>query len=165
MKKIKDKILDKTLSPDDVDMIIQNLQEIIKKKTRGHNNFSEDDIKQLKVLQFLLKFYNQSDVNFSIQDERYERIANILDELELNKIITKPLTALGGLFQFRILDRVRYRDYIYKLIELIIEKFPKEDYLAFLKKIDLDNQYIVGIIVTVIGGILLYLILKYEKFF
>ncbi len=163
MKNYKKKIVDKTLSSNDVELLITKLDTIIKEKTKGHANYSEDDIKQLRIIKFLLKIYEEDKgvTGFSTQEKKlsYHRVKNLLNELELNQIITEPFSAMGGFFSFEILDRVRYRDYLYKIIELVLEKFPKEHFVESLKKFDFNNQYVVGLVVTIIGGLIVGMIL------
>ncbi len=159
MDAYREKIKNRDLTTNDIDLIISEIELIMKEKRRGYTELSDDDIEQLKIFRFFLSNYeeNNKSVNFSTRTEHlnHHKVKNIIDELELNQIITKPLGDIGGRFYFEILDKVRYRDYILKSIELIINKIPRKTLFGFLGKLDWYNPYVVGFGVTVFGGLLL----------
>ncbi len=161
MKKYQNKIDKRELKSSDIESLINDINSIIKEKRNGHTELSDDDIKQLKVIRFLLNKYeeNTSNISLTTRDEQlsHYKTKDIINELELNNIITQVVQGLGGHFNFQITDRIRYLNYLYKLIEELIKKIPSSNFsLKF--KIDWKNPYVVGFIVTVGGGLLILII-------
>lgn len=161
MKQYRQRIKNKTLTSEDIDNIVLKIQQIIKEKQKGHIDLSDGDLKQLRILKYLLKKYENEEetVLFSTAEEQLNshKVKKIIKELELNQIISDSTKYIGGGYEFEIIENTRYRDYIYKLVEDIINKIPHDTVLCSLKRIDWQNPYIVGIVCTIIGAILIYI--------
>jgi hypothetical protein len=167
MRKYKKKIRNRNLQSEDLDAIILKINLIINEKQKGYSELSDDDINTLEVLKFLLTKYEEriNKLSFSTQNEQlnYNKVRNIVNDLSLNEIITDPLIGLGGDYFFEILDKVRFRNYLYKSIELIIQKVPNgfteiTRYFNWKDNV-LFSKIVIGIVIavigTVIGGIIL----------
>jgi len=106
----------------------------------------------------------KEDVGFTANKEElsYHKIRDLIDELELNRIIAMVHKAIGGYFGFKIIDEIKFRNYLYLLIEEILHKIDgtKKKRLGNLK-IDWKNPWIVGIgtgIILIILGTIFALI-------
>jgi hypothetical protein len=66
---------------------------------------------------------------------------------------------MGGYYSFRIIDMIRYREYLYKNIELILDKFPKNELVDSIKSINFKsffmNPWVYGIGTTIIATVVL----------
>jgi hypothetical protein len=167
MKSIRKKLNQKELKCRDIDSIKSKIKHIVTNKQDGYREFSEDDIEQLDIIKKLLRFYEEGkrEVNIQSRGSEYNKAKIIVDELSLNQIISNPLRSVGGQQYFQINDLTRYRNYLYKLIELIIDKVPKKAKTKDKARNSLNhllhNNGVRGICVVVIGGIILALILPY----
>jgi hypothetical protein len=136
---------------------------IIKEKQKGHRELSDDDIKQFRILNCLIKKYeeNNEKVEISTRDEHLSshRVRRIIDELSLNQIIAKPLMGQGE-YYFEILDKIRFRNYIYNLIGRILNKIPQDTFQQRFKKIDWHDPYLVKIL----GSLAVILIVAFGAF-
>lgn len=176
MKKYKKKIQNRNLQSKDLDEIILKINLVINEKQKGYRELSDDDINTLEVLKFLLTKYEENikNLSFSTKNEQlnYNKVKNIVNDLSLNEIITDPLIGMGGDYLFEVLDKVRFRNFIYKSIELIIQKVPNgfteiTRYFNWKDNV-LFRRIVIGILITaigtVIGGIILgYISLPYNS--
>lgn len=176
MKKYKKKIRNRNLQSKDLDEIILKINLVINEKQKGYRELSDDDINTLEVLKFLLTKYEENikNLSFSTKNEQlnYNKVKNIVNDLSLNEIITDPLIGMGGDYLFEVLDKVRFRNFIYKSIELIIQKVPNgfteiTRYFNWKDNV-LFRRIVIGILITaigtVIGGIILgYISLPYNS--
>lgn len=167
MNSIRRKFKRKSLESTDIDFMISTINDIISNERKGCQNLSEDDVQNLEIIKQLLIQYlkkNRS-VHFQANSKMdYNKTRIIVNELSLNQIIGNSVSGMGGTFWFEIIDLNRFRDYLYKLIELILEKIPKgirfkEPIKIFLKRF-FSNPWVIGIGCTVIGGIILALIIS-----
>ena len=165
MKKYLKLIEERNFKSSDVESLIQRIQDIIKNKESGHQELSNDDIKQLKIIEFFLKEYekHKENIGFSSNENAlsHHKVRNIINDLEMNGIVTYVIQAMGGHFSFKITDKVRFRNFLYESAKEIIEKIPLKENLhdkvkkLNLKKIDWKNPWIV----TIVGGLVVGIIL------
>ncbi len=168
MKKYTNKINKRELYSSDIDSLISDIETIMKEKKKGHTELSDDDIKQLKAIRFLLSKYEEGNESTSLVTRQeylsHHKVKNIINDLELNNIITYVSHGIGGQFSFTITDMVSYRNFLYKLIEEILNKIPKgipliEKIRHFNWKDNLRN-IILGVFITVVGGVIAGLLLS-----
>ena len=110
------KIENKELSSSDVESLIKEIHVIIKEKKQGHQELSDDDIRQLKIIKLLLENYEEEkeDISFIANNEglSYHKVRDFINELDFNGIITYVIQSMGGHFSFKITDKIRFRNYI-----------------------------------------------------
>jgi hypothetical protein len=162
MKWVEKRISKRQFNCADVEKLIAEIDTIINNKSTGHTEVSEDDIKELKVIGFLLKQYegHSTSVNFTTQDEHlsHHKTKQIVEDLELNRIITKPLMGFGGVCFFEVLDRIAFRDFLYGLTIQCVHKLPQDrSIIEWFKKLNWkDNSK--AIMLMVIGTVIATLI-------
>lgn len=167
MKKYLKLITERNFKSSDAESLIQRIQEIIKNKESGHQELSNDDIKQLRIIGFFLKKYEEQkeDVSFNSNENAlsHHRVRNFINDLELNGIITYVAPTMGRFF-FKITDKIRFRNFLYESAKEIIEKIPKEekiyDKIKSIKWKEYISKIIIGVLILVIGTVIATMIVK-----
>ena len=143
MKKINKKLAKKDLISSDLDIIKSKIKDILYKKIDGYQNLSTDDIDNLNIIQELLKFYDNNKKSVNIgksQNIDHNKTRLIIDNLEINQIIAHVSWGIGWTYRFEIIDSNRFRDFLYKMIEEIIEKIPHYDFFKIIKEFRLSKK-------------------------
>lgn len=158
MKQYRKKIKNRNFNSRDVESLIKDINSIIKGKKQGYTELSDDDVKQLKVIKFFLGKYEENNANVSLATREehlsHYKVRNLINELELNNIVNPVFQSVGGHFNFQINDRIRYRNYLYKLVEETLNKIPNLEFDLF-KDINWHNPWIVTIGGTIIASLVL----------
>lgn len=158
MKRLNNKLTNKNLISSDLDLKKSKIKESLYKKINGYQNLSNDDIDNLDIIQELLKFYENNATSVNIgksQNIDYNKTKLIIDNLEINQIITHTSWGMGWSCWFEIIDSNRFRDFLYKMIEEIIEKIPHYDIFKIIKEFRLSKKLktlvlIIGLVASIL---------------
>jgi len=92
--------------------------------------FSDSDIKLLNVIRFLLVEYeeNKENISFIARDQNlsFHRVKEVLTNLRDAGIITILQLNLSRAVNFNIVDKIKFRDYLYAHVQSVCNKYPKK---------------------------------------
>lgn len=160
-QKFKKEILDENESNEGKSEKIESIK-LLFDKSNEKNIISSDNLNDSKSILYLLKqiiLSESSNVSFQEQGDYY-RMKRLIDGLDVNGFLGHNIHTMGGYFNTNIINKEKSIKYFIKLIE---------DEITFLKKKDNSRKFgwlikdirnlIIGILIAVIAGLILYILI------